>query len=125
MDIIFIEALRLEARVGIYPREQAMPQTVELNLEIGIPPALTLEDDIRGTVDYAALTGRLRVALTSRHFNLLESLAEAVAELILTEFPALWVRVSIAKLGALKEAKRVGVRVERVRDGGDPRTSFH
>jgi dihydroneopterin aldolase len=113
MDIIFIEALRLETRIGIYPREKAMPQTVELDLEVGIPAASAVDDDIRKTVDYAQLAERLREMLASRHFLLLESLAEAIATMILTEFSARRVRLSVAKLGVLKGAKRVGVRIER------------
>ena len=37
MDFIFIEELRVQANVGIYPRERAAPQTVELNLTFGVP----------------------------------------------------------------------------------------
>jgi dihydroneopterin aldolase len=114
MDIIFIEALRLETWIGLYPREKAMPQTVMLDLQIGISTAPAgASDDIRDTIDYAVVTERLRGGLADRHFNLLESLAEFVATLILQEFAAQWTRVSIAKLGMLKEAKRVGVIIER------------
>lgn len=114
MDIIFIEELRAETWIGIYPREKTMPQTVELSLQIGVCTASAgASDDIRDTVDYALVVGRLRDDLGARHFNLLEKLAEHVATLLLENFTAQWVRVSVAKLGMLSNVRRVGVIIER------------
>lgn len=114
MDIIFIEALRAETWIGIYPREKAMPQTVLLDIQMGVSTAPAgASDDIRDTIDYAAVSNRLRAELAERHFNLLEKLAEFAADLILKEFAAQWVRISAAKLGMLKGVKRVGVIIER------------
>lgn len=114
MDIIFIEELRVETWIGIYPREKAMPQTVEMSLQIGVSTASAgATDDIRDTVDYAVVVQRLRAELAGRHFNLLEKLAEHVATLLLEDFAAHWVRVSVAKLGMMPGVKRVGVIIER------------
>lgn len=114
MDIIFIEDLRVDTWIGIYPREKAMPQTVELSLQIGVSTASAgASDDIRDTVDYAVVVQRLRAELGGRHFNLLEKLAEYVATLLLEDFAAQWVRVSVAKLGMMPGVKRVGVIIER------------
>lgn len=114
MDIIFIEELRVETWIGIYPREKAMPQTIELSLQIGVSTASAgATDDIRDTVDYAVVVQRLRAELSERHFNLLEKLAEHVATLLLEDFQAQWVRVSVAKLGMMPGVKRVGVIIER------------
>ena len=56
MDIIFIEELRAETWIGIYPREKAMAQTVEISLQIGVSTASAgASDDIRDTVDYAVV----------------------------------------------------------------------
>lgn len=114
MDIIFIEELRVETWIGIYPREKAMPQTVEMSLQIGVSTASAgASDDIRDTVDYAVVVQRLRADLANGHFNLLEKLAEHVATLLLEDFAAHWVRVSVAKLGMMPGVKRVGVVIER------------
>lgn len=114
MDVIFIEELRADTWIGIYPREKAMPQTVELSLRIGVSTASAgASDDIRDTVDYAVVVQRLRAELAQRHFNLLEKLAEFVATLLLEDFAAQWVRVSVAKLGMIPGVKRVGVVIER------------
>lgn len=118
MDIIFIDELRLTTLIGIYPREKVMPQTVEMSLQIGTSTASAgASDDIDDTIDYAVVVERLRSDLASQHFNLLEKLAEYVAGLLIEQFGARWVRVSIAKLGMMRGVKRVGVIIERgVRD---------
>ena len=114
MDIIFIEELRAETWIGIYPREKAVAQTVEISLQIGVSTASAgASDDIRDTVDYAVVVERLRADLSGAHFNLLEKLTEHIANYILTHFAASWVRVSVAKLGMMPGVKRVGVIIER------------
>jgi len=114
MDLIFIDELRAETWIGIYPREKAMPQVVEISLQIGVSTAsASASDDIRDTVDYAAVVDRLRADLAVSHFNLLETLAEHVSTWLLKEFAVHWVRVSVAKLGTLPGVRRVGVIIER------------
>jgi dihydroneopterin aldolase len=114
MDIIFIEELRAETWIGIYPREKAAPQTVEISLRIGVSTeSAGSSDDIRDTVDYAVVVERLRDDLGKVHFNLIEALAEHVAHWLLETFAVHWVQVSVAKLGMLPGVKRVGVVIER------------
>ena len=114
MDIIFIEDFRVSTQIGIYPREKAMPQTVEISLQIGTSTTTAgASDDIHDTIDYAVVVDRLRRELGERHFNLLEKLADYVATLLLEDFGASWVRVSIAKLGMMRGVRRVGVVIER------------
>lgn len=117
MDCIFIEDLRVEAWVGIYGRERAAPQTLEISLTFGVPDAAAAQDDIRATIDYAEVIARLRRELAERHFNLLEALGEFVVGLMLGEFGAPWVKISIAKLGIMAGVRRVGVTIERSRNG--------
>ena len=114
MDIIFIDELRLSMLIGIYLREKAMPQTIELSLQIGTSTTSAgNSDEIADTINYAEVVERLRSELAARHFNLLEKLSEFIATLLLEEFGALWVRVSIAKLGMIPGVRRVGVVIER------------
>ncbi len=114
MDVIFIEELRVETRVGIHPREQVAPQTVEISLEIGISAANAgFSDDLRDTVDYAAVIERLTQELSKRQFKLLERLAEFIADLLLKEFACQRVCLSVAKIGVIPKVHRVGVRIER------------
>lgn len=115
MDFIFIEELRVEANVGIYPRERVAPQTIEINLTFGVPDEAAQDDDIAKTIDYAEVIGRIRQELAARHFNLLETLGEYVIGLMLNDFKAPWVKISIAKIGVMKGVRRVGVQIERAR----------
>ena len=117
MDFIFIEELRVEARVGIYPRERVASQTVELNLTFGVPDAAAERDDIAATIDYAQVIERIREELATRHFNLIETLGEFVVALLFNEFNAPWVKLRIAKIGVMKGVRRFGVFIQRGKDG--------
>lgn len=114
MDIIFLREMRLDARIGIYKREKTITQAVELDVEIALPDDRVFKSGkVADTIDYAVVIERLRAALVERHYGLVENLAEHVAQILIMEFRAPWVRVSIAKLGAQRDAKRVGVVIER------------
>lgn len=117
MDFIFIEELRVQANVGIYPREKAAPQMVELNLTFGVPDAAAKHDDIADTIDYAVVIERIRAELAARHFNLIETLGEFVVNLLFEEFDAPWVKIRIAKIGVMQGVRRVGVFIQRGREG--------
>ncbi len=114
MDIIFISELRIETLVGIYDWEKKVPQTVQFDLEIGIPDAgHARTDKIGETIDYAKVVARIGETLKENHFLLLERMAEGIAQMVLNEFGAPWVKVSVAKPSALKNVKRLGVTIER------------
>lgn len=114
MDIIFLQDYRVELLIGIYEWERKMPQTVQFDLEIGLPSSRAGEtDQIADTIDYGAVVARLETTFKERHFDLLEALAEHVAHVIRHEFGAPWVKVSVTKLGMLKQIKRLGIVIER------------
>ena len=115
MDTIFIRELRLQAWIGLYRHEKIAPQTIELDLEIALPAggAVFRTGKIADTIDYGVVVEHVRALLAEERFGLVENLAERVAELILQDFKAPRVKVSVAKLGVLREAKRVGAAIER------------
>ncbi len=114
MDIIFISDLRLDILIGIYDWERKVPQTVQFDLEIGIPGKMRPRTDkIAETIDYSKVVARIEQSLHEHHFLLLERLSEHVAQLVVTEFGAPWVKVSVNKLAPLRNVKRLGVTVER------------
>ena len=114
MDQLFLRDLRLEAKVGIYKRERGTTQPISLDLDIALPTERVFASGkVADTIDYAVLVARIRQELEARRFGLVEELAAFVAELVLEEFRSPWVRVSVAKLGILKEARLVGVTIER------------
>lgn len=114
MDKIFIRDLRLEAWVGLYKHEKIAPQTIEIDVEFGLPgDAVFRTGRVGDTIDYSQVVGRLRALLEKEHFGLIETLAERIAKLIIADFGSPEVRVSITKLGVVKGAGRVGVTIER------------
>jgi 7,8-dihydroneopterin aldolase/epimerase/oxygenase len=115
MDHIFIRDFRLQTLIGFHRRERVVPQTIRLDLEIGIAnTAVFKSDKVADCMDYDKMTTRIK-EVASQHVNLVETLADKVARLLLDEFGAAWVKVSIAKLGILKDVGVVGVTVERGR----------
>src|SRR5262245_23022704 len=116
MDTIFISDLRVDMLIGVYDWERKVPQTVQLDLEIGIPDGgRPRSDRIRETIDYAKVIQCIKASLQQNRFLLVERLAEHLAELVMTEFKAPWVKVNVSKLAVEKDVKRVGITIERGR----------
>jgi|SRR5687768_8287422 dihydroneopterin aldolase len=116
MDVIFIREFRFETLIGIHDWEKQVPQTIELNIEISVASGkAAASNDIRNTIDYGRVISRIRETCRERHFPLLESLAEHLAALLLNEFAAPRVKLSVAKLALFAGVKQVGVTVERTR----------
>jgi dihydroneopterin aldolase len=116
LDTIFIRQLRLQAWIGLYRHEKVTPQTIEIHLEIALPGnAVFKTGKVGDTIDYGVVVEHIRALLAKERFGLVESLAERIASLILEDFKSPRVKVSIAKLGALRDAQRVGVTIERSR----------
>ncbi len=114
MDAIVIRDLRVEALIGIHKRERHVVQTLSIDLEIGIPgTAVFASDKVADTIDYEQVTLRIKALAASGHFRLVETFAERVATLLTGDFGAPWVKVSVAKIGILPNAKFVGVSIER------------
>ncbi|MGO8754067.1 MAG: dihydroneopterin aldolase [Gallionellaceae bacterium] len=114
MDIIFLRELKIETLIGVYEWEQRVPQTLQLDLEIALPSSRAGQsDNIKDALNYADIVRHIQDVLSSRHFNLLEALAEHLAQILLNDFKAPWVRVSVAKLNAIRGSKMVGISIER------------
>ena len=114
MDVIFINDLRVDMLIGVYDWERKVPQTVQLDLEVGIPGSgRPRSDKIGETLDYSKIVGRVTASLKENRFLLVERLAEHIAQLVMAEFKAPWIKVSVTKLAALKDVKRVGITIER------------
>ena len=114
MDIIFINELKLDMLIGVYDWERKVPQTMQLDLEVGIPGDRAAQSDkLADTIDYAAIVSRIEASLRENRFSLLEKVAEHVAEVILHDFKSPWVKVSLTKLAPLRNVRRLGVTIER------------
>lgn len=114
-DRVVIEDLRIPAYIGVYTHERGRTQTVSLCLEIGLPSQVCFRSDaVEHTIDYGAVAQSLRDLAVSRHFNLIEFLAEQVSRVVLEQFGALWVKVRIRKVRVVPGAEYVGVAITRL-----------
>lgn len=116
MDIVFIQALRIDTVIGIHAFERTIRQTVVLDLELGFDNRIPAASDaIADTLDYQWISERLIDYVSTTDFGLIETLAERCAELLLREFEVCWLRLRLAKPGAIAQADAVGVTIERTR----------
>ena len=114
MDIIFIHDFKAKTLIGIYPWERKVAQTIQLDLEIGLPSSRACQtDNFEDTLDYALIVERINEILAEKHVSLLEALAEHIAQTLLNEFKSPWVKISITKLGIIRGVKKLGVCIER------------
>jgi 7,8-dihydroneopterin aldolase/epimerase/oxygenase len=114
MDIIFLRDLRIETLIGIYDWERRIKQTVSLDLEMGADiRKAAASDHIDDTLNYKAVAKRLIEFVGSSEFQLVETLAERIAELVLSEFNVPWLRLTVNKTGAVRGARDVGIIIER------------
>ena len=114
MNTIFIHDLRLDTKVGVYDWERQLPQTVRIDVDIGLPSSRPFETgELADAIDYAAVVARIRAFGASHDHALLERFAEALAAVVLDEFGAQSVKLRVAKLGALPGVREIGVAIER------------
>lgn len=114
MDIVFIRDLRIDTVVGIYDWERRIRQTVSLDLDMGSDiRRAAASDKIEDTLDYKAVAKRLIQYVSEQQFQLVETLAENVAGIVMKEFGVPWIKVTLHKPGAVRGSKSVGVMVER------------
>lgn len=114
MDRVFINDLRIPTVIGIFDWERAVRQTVSLDLEMSCDVAgASRSDDIDDALDYKAVAKRLIQFVGESEFQLVETLAERCAAIVLEEFGVDWLRLRIAKPGAVRGSREVGVIIER------------
>lgn len=113
MGIVYIKGLRAQAVIGVYEWERHIRQTLLIDLEMASDTArAAASDDIADALDYAAISRQVLELTERSEFQLVESLAHALAQLIMREFAVPWLRVRISKPGAVAEAEDVGVIIE-------------
>jgi dihydroneopterin aldolase len=114
MDIIFLADLRIDTVIGIFDWERRIKQTVVFDVEMAADiKKAAASDSIDDTLDYKAVAKRIIQFVEESEFQLVETLAERVAQLILNEFKVPWVRLKLNKTGAIRGASGVGIQIER------------
>ncbi len=116
-DIIYLTDLRIDTVIGIFDWERRVKQTISLDIDMATDIRRAASSDhIDDTLDYKAVAKRLIQYVGESEFQLVETLAERITEIILTEFNVPWVRLRLNKQGAVRGARDVGVIIERERE---------
>lgn len=115
-DCIFLHDLRVETIVGIWEWERKIHQTVSIDLKVGADiRRAAATDEIEDTLNYKLLAKRVQQFVAESRFRLVETMAEKIAEIVLSEFDTPWIEVRVNKPGAIRGARDVGIRIRRSR----------
>ena len=118
MDKIILTDLRIDAVIGIWDWEKRNPQTISIDLEMQTDTKKASQlDSIEDALDYKAVSKRVKQFIQASQFNLIETLAENVAKIILEEFDVQWLKLRISKPFAIRDSRNIGVSIERTKDG--------
>src|SRR5215470_10018101 len=118
---MFLRDLVLNASIGVHPHEQASAQRVRINVDLGVEDdgARPLSrqpvgrDELARVVDYEKLAESVRGIVASGHVRLVETLAERIAEVCLSDRRVHLARVRVEKLDIFADATSAGVEIER------------
>ena len=114
MDTIFLRDLEVNATIGIYEWEKRIRQKVRIDLEMGCDIAkAAASDSIEDTLNYKAVGKRVIQFAEESRYELVETLVEKIAEILMTEFEIPWVRITVSKPGAVRGSRDVGIIIER------------
>ena len=117
MDKIFLNDLKISTIIGIWEWERRMRQNVHVDLEMGADiRRAAASDSIEDTLNYKKVAKRVQSFVAESDFQLVETMAEKIAGIILNEFDVVWVKVRVRKPGAIRGSRDVGVEIERSRD---------
>lgn len=114
VDTVFIEDLRIETIIGIYDWEREIRQIVSIDLEMATDNCkAAATENIDDALNYKAVAKRLIQFVEDSEFQLVETMAERIGEIVLNEFNVPWMRLKLSKPGAVTGSKAVGVIIER------------
>ncbi len=115
-DSIFLRELKVETIIGVWDWERKIRQTVSIDLEMGADIRRAAKtDSIDDTLNYKAVSKRVQQFVADSEFQLVETMAEKIAEVVLSEFELPWIQVRVSKPGAIRGAKDVGVQIHRTK----------
>ena len=116
MDTIYLHGLTVDAVIGIWEWERKIRQKVviDIDMDADIRKAAA-SDSVEDTLNYKAVAKRVIALAETSGFQLVETLAERCAEIVLNEFPVERLTLKLSKPGAVRGSSAVGVIIERER----------
>jgi len=116
MDKVFIQGLKIDTVIGIYDWEREIRQDVVLDIQMSADiKTASQTDQIDQTINYKAVAKRLIGFAKESKFQLVETLAEEITQIIINEFDVQWVKLTLNKGEAVTGAEGVGVIIERTK----------
>lgn len=116
MDKIFLHGLKVDCVIGVWEWERRITQRVEIDIDMAADIArAAATDSLEDTLNYKAIAKRVVAHVENSEYRLVETLAESVARILVSEFEIPWCRVRVNKGGAVRGARAVGVIIERGR----------
>ena len=113
---VFVRDLDVMARLGIHEHERVTPQRIIVNIDLSVSEGGNpLVDDISNVVSYEIVVKKVDAIIARGHVNLVETLCELIAAACLKDKRVMAARVRIEKPDIIKNARSVGVEIERVR----------
>ena len=113
-DLIYIKDLRLQTIIGIFGWEREVRQEVSIDLEMTFDCKRAAKTDaIEDTIDYKKITKGIIKFVEESKFQLQETLAEGIADLVKNEYKVDSLKLRVSKPGALRHAEDVGVIIHR------------
>ena len=113
---ILINELILDLKLGYYDFEKEKPQKVKFSLEIDYQDKKPSNDkDLRSIVNYATIVKLIKKLIKKKHYNFLETLAEAVFDELFKDKRIGKIMLKIEKLEILKECSSVGIQITKKR----------
>jgi dihydroneopterin aldolase len=114
MDKFFLRELTTEATIGVNDWERQVKQTVVIDVEVATDVRqAAAHDDIERTLNYRSVAKRILAFVDNSRYHLIETLAEELARVLISEFALSWLRLSVHKPGAIRGSRDVGVTIER------------
>ncbi|MER2493747.1 dihydroneopterin aldolase [Catenovulum sediminis] len=113
MDVVFIHNLEVKTKIGVFDWEHDIEQKLIFDIDMKWSNKIPAEnDDISKALDYSTVTDFILFFCRSRQFELIETLAEELANRLMAKFLLPWIKIKITKPGAISQA-HVGVLIER------------
>ncbi len=113
---ILINELILDLKLGYYDFEKEKEQKVKFSLEIDYQDKKPSNDkDLRSIVNYATIVKLIKKLIKKKHYNFLETLAEAVFDELFKDKRIGKIMLKIEKLEILKQCSSVGIQITKKR----------
>lgn len=114
MDIISLKGIQVDCVIGVWKWERHTRQKVVINIDMATDiRKAAASDQLEDTLDYKGVSKRISAFVADSAFNLVETMAERIADILVEEFSIPWCRVEVEKPAALRGVRNVGIIIER------------